>query len=50
VRALVLFVPVIGFWIAFILAFQRGQEGLNQYGPDPLWDSLLGRFGRRDRK
>lgn len=38
-----LLVPLVGFFVMMIFAFQRGQAGANRYGPDPLHDPLLGR-------
>jgi uncharacterized membrane protein YhaH (DUF805 family) len=42
-NVVVLLVPLIGFFIAMIMAFRPGQVGANRYGPDPLHDPLLGR-------
>jgi len=31
-----LFIPIYGYFLAFILLFKKGTPGDNMYGPDPL--------------
>jgi uncharacterized membrane protein YhaH (DUF805 family) len=38
---LIILIPVIGFLILLWWACQRGTEGQNMYGGDPLWTALI---------